>query len=104
MTHPYLSVQAEKESGLSDKLVGFAEKGITNVDSPVGAARVCVASHFGGSHGRRRFGRGHEDHLGLLGLSARLDDIPFGGSTASQPTSERDYGQSRGQTNNFERD
>ena len=39
---------------------------------------------------------------GLLGLSARLDDIPFGGSTASQPTSfERDYGQSRGQTNNL---
>ena len=42
MTHPYLSVQAEKESGLSDKLVGFAEKGITNVGRPVGAPRVCV--------------------------------------------------------------
>ena len=42
MTHPYLSVQAEKESGLSDKLVGFAEKGITNVGGPVGAPRVCV--------------------------------------------------------------
>ena len=42
MAHPYLSVQAEKESGLSDKLVGFAEKGITNVGGPVGAPRVCV--------------------------------------------------------------
>ena len=26
MTHPYLSVRAEKESGLSDKLVGFVRK------------------------------------------------------------------------------
>jgi hypothetical protein len=42
MAHPYLSVQAEKESGLSDKLVGFAEKGITNAVGPVGAPRVCV--------------------------------------------------------------
>ena len=62
---------------------------------------VRYASHFRRRHGRRRLGRVHDDHLGLRG---RLDDVPFGGSTARQPTRERDHGQSRGQTNNFERE